>query len=131
MAKFKESDAVIQKSSLAKEVKENNALLSQYNFARVYIAKGDLATAKSVTEKFWKGVEASRNKNQIRLAHELAGMIAFHEKEYGKAIDELTKANQQDPNVLYHLALATRGTGRRTKQRNTPLRQRGSTPCRS
>jgi tetratricopeptide (TPR) repeat protein len=112
MAKFRESDQAIQKSTLAKEVKENNALLSQFNVARVYIAKGDLAAAKSVTEKFRKGVEASKNKNQVRLAHELAGMIAFHEKEYGKAVDELARANQQDPNVLYHIALAYQGDGK-------------------
>jgi len=112
LAKFKESDQVIQKSSLAKQVKENNALLNEFNFARVYIAQGDLAKAKAVTKTFWKEVEASKNKNQMRLAHELAGMIAFHEKEYGKASDELLQANQQDPNVLYHLALAFQGSGK-------------------
>jgi tetratricopeptide (TPR) repeat protein len=112
LAKFKESDAAIQNSSLAKEVKDNNALLSRFNLARVYIAKGDMAAAKAETAKFRKGVEASKNKNQIRLAHELAGMIAFHEKDDARAIEELKAANQQDPNILYHLALAFQRSGK-------------------
>jgi tetratricopeptide (TPR) repeat protein len=41
-----------------------------------------------------------------------SGMIAFHQKDYGKAIDELKQANQQDPNILYHLALAFQGSGK-------------------
>ncbi len=112
LAKFKESDQVIRKSSLAREVKENNALLNQFNFTRVSIAKGDLEAAKKEAGIFRKGVEASKNKNQVRLAHELTGMISFHEKDYGRAIDELKEANQQDPNVLYHLALACQGDGK-------------------
>ncbi|HMK39321.1 MAG TPA: tetratricopeptide repeat protein [Bacteroidota bacterium] len=112
LAHFTTSHALIQKSSLAKEVKENSELLHHYNVARVYIAKGDIAGAKTEAEKFRKGAEAAKNKNQIRLAHELAGMIAFHQKDFGRSIDELTQANQQDPNILYHLALAYQGSGK-------------------
>jgi tetratricopeptide (TPR) repeat protein len=112
LAKFKTSHSLIQKSSLAKEVKENNELFHHYNVAKVYLRKGDIASAKSESEKFRRGSEAKKNWNQIRLAHELSGMIAFHQKEYGKAIDELKQANQQDPVILYHLALAYQGSGK-------------------
>jgi tetratricopeptide (TPR) repeat protein len=112
LAKFRTSLSLIEKSTLAKEVKENAALIHHYNIARVLIAKGDLTGAMSETEKFRKGEEARKNKNQIRLGHELSGMVAFHQKDYGKAVDELKQANQQDPNILYHLALAFQGSGK-------------------
>ena len=47
----------------------------------------------------------------MRQQHELAGMIAIAEKNYALAVTELQKANQQDPRVLYHLAIALQGTG--------------------
>ena len=112
LARFKASLSLIEKSTLAKEVKENAALIHHYNVARVHLAKGDLAAAKSETDRFRKGEEARKNKFQIRLGHELSGMTAFHQKDYGKAIDELKQANQQDPNILYHLALAFQGSGK-------------------
>ena len=112
LAKFDASLSLIRKSSLAKEVKANNELFHHYNSAKAYLVKGDIAAAKSETEMFRKGAEAGKNKNQIRLAHELSGLTALHQKEYGKAVDELTQANQQDPAVLYHLALACKEGGR-------------------
>ena len=112
LAKFKTSLSLVEKSTLAKEVKENAALIHHYNVAKVLIEKGDLAGAASETDKFRKGEAARKNKFQIRLGHELSGMIAFHQKNYGKAIDELKQANQQDPNILYHLALAFQGSGK-------------------
>jgi len=111
LAKFRISLSLIQNSSLAKEVKENTELFHHYNLARVYLAKEEIASAKSETERFRKGAEAAKNKNQIRLAHELTGMIAFHQKDYAGAVDELKQANQQDPKILYHLALAFQGSG--------------------
>jgi hypothetical protein len=39
-------------------------------------------------------------------------MIAFHEKDDARAIEELKAANQQDPNILYHLALAFQRSGK-------------------
>jgi tetratricopeptide (TPR) repeat protein len=112
LAKFKTSLSLIEKSTLAKEVKENAALVHHYNVAKVLIEKGDLPGAASETDRFRKGEEARKNKFQIRLGHELSGMIAFHQKDYGKAIEELKQANQQDPNILYHLALAFQGSGK-------------------
>jgi tetratricopeptide (TPR) repeat protein len=112
LARFNTSLSLIEKSTLAKEVKENAGLIHHYNAARVSLAKGDIAAAKSETDTFRKGVESRKNKNQIRLGHELSGMIAFHQKDYGKAIDELKQANQQDPNILYHLALAFQEEGK-------------------
>ena len=117
LAKYNEGLALITKANLAKEVKENATLISHYNAARAYVVKGDLATAKAEGEKLRAGATAKKNQNQIRLAHEVAGTIALAAKEYSKAIEELKQANQQDPNVLYHLALAYQATGNASEAR--------------
>ncbi len=122
LEKFNASVALIRESSLAKEVKTFAERVHHYNLAKVYLEKGDIAAARPEAEKYRKGAETTKNKNQIRFAHELAGMIAFHGKDFAKAIDELTQANQQDPVVLYTLALAMRESGRGPEAREYATR---------
>ncbi|HEX3248366.1 MAG TPA: tetratricopeptide repeat protein [Pyrinomonadaceae bacterium] len=98
-------------SGLSKAVKDNTALFQHYNLARVAIAKKDLATAKTETETFRKGVEAAKNANQLKQAHELAGRIALAEKNFDVALTELGQANQQNPDVLYLIGWAYEGKG--------------------
>jgi tetratricopeptide (TPR) repeat protein len=98
-------------SSLSQQVKDNAERFSHYNFARVAVAKKDLATAKTETETFRKGAEAAKNANQLKQAHELAGRIALEEKNYDNAISELSQANQQNPDVLYLTAQAYKAKG--------------------
>src|SRR5689334_3233932 len=98
-------------SGLSQQVKDNATRFSHYNFARVAIAKKDLATAKTETEAFRSGAEAAKNANQLKQAHELAGRIALEEKNYDVAITEFGQANQQNPDVLYLLAQAYQGKG--------------------
>jgi tetratricopeptide (TPR) repeat protein len=106
-------------SNLSKEVKDNTALFHHYNLARVAIGQGDLATAKKETDEFRKGSEAANNSNQIKQAHELAGMIALHEKNYDVAITELGQSNQQNPNNLYLLGEAYKGKGDAAKAKDS------------
>lgn len=98
-------------SNLSQQVKDNAARVYRFNVARVAIAKKDLATAKTEAEAFRKAVEAAKNANQLRQAHELAGRIALEEKNYDVAITELTQANQQNPDVLYLIGKAHQGKG--------------------
>jgi tetratricopeptide (TPR) repeat protein len=98
-------------ANLSQDVKDNAARFHHYNLARVAIGKKDLATAKTETETFRKAVETAKNQNQIKQAHELAGMIALAEKNYDQAISELNQSNQQNPNNLYLLGQAYEGKG--------------------
>jgi tetratricopeptide (TPR) repeat protein len=98
-------------SNLSQQVKNNAARFSHYNLARVAIARKDLATAKTETETFRKGAEEAKNSNQLKQAHELAGRIAFEEKNYDTAISEVAQANQQNPEVLYLSGQAYQGKG--------------------
>ena len=106
-------------SALSTQIKDNAALFHHYNLARVAIAKKDLAKAKTETETFRKGVEAAKNANQLKQAHELAGRIALEEKNFDVATAELAQANQQNPDVLYLLGRAWEGKGDAAKARDS------------
>ncbi len=105
-------------ANLSQEIQDNTALFHHYNLARVAVGKKDLAAAKTETETFRKGAEAAKNQNQIKQAHELAGMIALAEKNYDQAITELNQSNQQNPNNLYLLGEAYQGKGDAAKSKD-------------
>jgi tetratricopeptide (TPR) repeat protein len=118
MGKYDEAKAefdrllkMTEDSTLSQEIKENAKRFHHYNLVTVALGKKDFATAKTEAEEFRKGAEVSKNPNQLKLAHELAGMIALAEKDYDKAIAELQQANQQNPQNLYRLSQAFQGKG--------------------
>jgi tetratricopeptide (TPR) repeat protein len=106
-------------ANLSQQVKDNAARFHHYNLARVAVRKGDLALAKTETETFRKGAEAAKNQNQLKQAHELAGMIALAEKNYDVAIAELNQSNQQNPNNIYLLGQAYEGKGDAAKAKES------------
>jgi tetratricopeptide (TPR) repeat protein len=106
---------MIEDSSLSQEIKDNNKRVIHNNLARVALVKKDIAAAKTEAEEFRKGAEASNNPAQVRLAHELAGMIALAEKDYDKALSELQQASQQNPHNLYRMCQAYQGKGDKEK----------------
>lgn len=115
MAKYEQSVEFVEKSKLAQEVKDNVKRGFLYNAARVALKKKDFATAKAKSKEYQKQVEAINNPFQIRLSHELAGMIALEEKDHDKALQELQQANQQNPYNFYRMALACEGKGDKRK----------------
>jgi tetratricopeptide (TPR) repeat protein len=100
-----------QDSNLSQEIKDNATVFHHYNLARVALGKKDLATAKTEAEAFRQGTEDAKRPLQIKQAHQLLGMIALEEKDYGKAVSELQQANQQNPYDLYRLCQAYQGQG--------------------
>jgi tetratricopeptide (TPR) repeat protein len=111
LKKFEQAVQVTEASELAPEVKENTKLLHRYNAARVAVATKDLAKAKREGEAFLRESQAKENQFQIRLGHEVAGMIALEGKDYDGALAHLGKANYQDPYNLYRIGLAHKGKG--------------------
>ena len=111
LAMFEKSVKLIQASKLSQEVKDNANRGFLYNAARVAIKQKDLETAKAKSEKFHQAVKAVNNPLQMKLYHELQGMIALAENDYNKAVTELNQANQQNPYNLFRLAVAYKGKG--------------------
>ncbi len=109
--RFSQALDLVEKSSLSDEVKQDTRLADHYNRARVALAKGEVATAKTEAKTYADGASARRNSFRVRQAHELMGSIALQEKQYDDAITHLGQANQQDPQVVYLTALAYAGKG--------------------
>jgi len=112
---FDRSFEMIEASSLSQEIKDNAKLLHHFNMAAIAIGKKDYAAARTHTEQFRQGAEASKNPAQVKQAHELAGRIALAEKHYDQATAELQQANQQDPQNIYRLYQAYEGKGDNAK----------------
>ncbi len=108
---FQRSLQWIENSSFSQEIKDNAKLLYHFNMSDVAIGKKDYAAAKTHAEEFRQGAEASKNPQQVKQAHELAGRIALAQKDYAKAIGELEQANLQNPQNLYRLSQAYQGKG--------------------
>jgi len=117
-AAFDRSLKLIEGSTLSEEIKNNNRRVSHFNRARVALAGKDLARAKTEAEEFRKGAEASKNPAQVRLAHELDGMIALAEKDYDKAVTELVRGNPQNPQNLFRLCEAYEARGDAANAKN-------------
>ncbi|MCM3874503.1 MAG: tetratricopeptide repeat protein [Pyrinomonadaceae bacterium] len=112
-------------SSLSQEIKDNAKLFLHYNLTRVALGKKDLATAKTESQEFRKGAEASKNPAQVKQAHELAGLIATEEKNYDQAIAELQQTNLQNPQNLYRLSQAYQGKGDAAKAKEFSAKAAG------
>jgi tetratricopeptide (TPR) repeat protein len=109
--RFQQALDLIEKSGLSDDVKQDTRLADQDNRARLALAKGDLAAARTAAQAYAAGAEARHNPFRIRQAHELAGLIAMQEKDYDRAIAELGQANQLDPAVVYATARAWKAKG--------------------
>jgi tetratricopeptide (TPR) repeat protein len=99
------------KSGLPDEVKEDAKLAHHYNQGRVALKQNQTAKAKAEAKAYLDGATAKNNDARTRQAHALAGMVALEEKKYDEAINHWGQADQQDPYVIYLVALAQQGKG--------------------
>jgi tetratricopeptide (TPR) repeat protein len=111
-----ESSSKADQPDAVKETTKRNALFNQ---GRIALAKHDLATARARAQEYEKQVAVKQIAFEVRQQHELAGLIALADGKPKVAAAELAKANQQDPRVLYHLAVAQSAAGDAAKARTT------------
>ena len=106
---FNKSLKLMENSELSKPIKDNAKRAHLYNSARVSLLKKDLATAKAKAREYSKVALALENPGPIRTSHTLMALIALDEARYGRAIEELTQANQRSPYTFYRMMLAYQG----------------------
>jgi tetratricopeptide (TPR) repeat protein len=111
LKRYDQALQLVESSSLSSEVKDDNRLVQHFNLGRVALRRNDLATATGEAEAFMQGATAKHNDGEIRLAHQLAGMIALQLKQYDRALEELGQADQQNGYNLYRMGLAHLGKG--------------------
>ncbi|MFZ0452883.1 MAG: tetratricopeptide repeat protein [Ignavibacteriaceae bacterium] len=112
---FQEAVDVFNKSASSQQLKDNVKLGLLYNEAQVAIQKKDFKTAAAKAEEFMNGVKAIDNANQIKLAHQLNGMIALAQKKADDCLTELEQSNLQNTYNIYRMALAYQMKGDKDK----------------
>jgi len=115
MAKYLKAVEIIEKSDRSKEIKEDTKQGFLCDEAHIALKKEDLATAKSKAEEYRKQIETGHDPLEIQTYHELAGMIALHEKRYDDALKEFNQANQRNPRNLCRMAQAYEEKGDKVK----------------
>ena len=109
-ARYKEAVTAINKAQVPEEVKEETRRNTCSSRPRRGRQKGH-ATAKAKAAEYTKQVAVKKAPFEVRQQHELAGLIALAEKQPAMAAAEFTRANQQDPRILYLTAIAWREAG--------------------
>jgi tetratricopeptide (TPR) repeat protein len=104
--KYNEALKVMESSDLAEEVKKNSRRLNVYNNGRVALMTGKIDAAKKMAKDFETRANNANNTFQIWLSHYLNGLIALEENNYQMAISEFEKANMQNPQTYFYLAVA-------------------------
>jgi tetratricopeptide (TPR) repeat protein len=122
LTSFEGAVQIIGESNLGQELKENAQRGFLYNAALVLTAKGDFAAATARADDYYRRIEPTGNPYQVRLAHELRGIIALAEEKYDVAVTELLQANLENPYNCYRLALAHAGAGRKDQAREMCLK---------
>ncbi|MEJ2614145.1 MAG: tetratricopeptide repeat protein [Ignavibacteriaceae bacterium] len=112
---FQQAVDMFNKSASPQQLKDNVKLGLLYNEAQVALQKKDFKTATAKADEFMNGVKAINNANQIKLAHQLNGMIALAQKKADDCLSELGQANQQNTYNLYRMALAYQIKGDKEK----------------
>jgi tetratricopeptide (TPR) repeat protein len=109
--KFGKSLELSQQAATPDEVKQAARRAASFDEARVALARGDLAAARTKAKAYADAVAERKVPFEVWQTHEIAGLIALHEKDHDRAVAELRQANQQDPRVLFHLARALQAKG--------------------
>jgi tetratricopeptide (TPR) repeat protein len=102
---------IILDSNLPDEIKELGRNYHKYQIAKIALTLGDLTTAKKNAQEYEARAAELGNQPQIWAYHRLNGMIAMKEKEYDQALAEYNRANQQNPYIIYQIAMAYRDKG--------------------
>lgn len=106
LEKYRAAVQTMQTADVPDRVKANARRNLLYYEARVAIAEDDLEQASKKATAYGEQVSEQKIPFEVRRHHELLGRIALHQEDPGTAVSELTKANQQDPTILYLLAKA-------------------------
>lgn len=106
---FTQAHALLAASSVAADLKRDDALGSHYDAARVALAKGDLSSARAEARAYATGATARHNDARMRQAHELNGLVALAADRFDESLAELRLADRQNPAVSSAMARAYAG----------------------
>jgi len=108
---FAEAVTLMEQASVPAEVKQANRRNNLFNTARVALARGDLPTAQAQAALYRTQVEAKHIPFEVWQVHELEGMLRIAQHDYAGALATLALSSDQNPRVLYLIAVAFQGKG--------------------
>ena len=118
LAKAEESLAECKKtvmaSDLRQSLKDNFAKGALAQEALIAAKKGDFETAMAKADEQLAMIQADNNPNEMEDHHDLLGLIHFEKGDHAKAIEHLNQGDQEDPYILYHLAVSESKAGDKT-----------------
>ncbi len=115
---FQKSLETYEATNMDEALKVDTRREHLFNMARVASAKGDNAAAQALCDSLQLQIEPLKQPLKMYQVHELGGLVALGAKDYPKAVEELSRANQENPYILYKLALAYQGLGDKENTRN-------------
>jgi tetratricopeptide (TPR) repeat protein len=115
VARYARAHDMIARSSLAAELKDDDALAAHYDQARVALARHQLTSARAEAASYAEGAAARKNDARTRQSHELNGLVALEAKDFDTSLAELAQADQENPAVWYAMSRAEAGKGNAAK----------------
>ena len=103
---YNDSYNLVMDSKLSEQVKENKKIGNLFDQANILAKRKEFAAAEAKADEYLKAVTERNNKNLIRVAHQLYGIISLDKKDYDMALQELEKSNLLNPYNLYRMGLA-------------------------
>ena len=113
--RYRQADALMATSSLTANVKQDGALLTSYNRARIARARHDTLTARAEAATFLRDAVSRGSSERVRQAHELNGLLALDARHFDRSLAALALADQETPSVRYAIAMAYAGKDDRRK----------------
>ena len=109
--KYERAVYAMNQADAPDEVKEATRRNQLYRDARVALRKQDLETAREKTAAYSVQVKTHMIPFEERQVRELLGAIALGEDDFAGAREHLAHANQQNPRILFMMAMAYHGLG--------------------
>ncbi len=102
---------VVTSSNLSPALKENFTKHALFDEAVIAAKRKDFDKAMVKAGEYKAKIEAGKDPKEMENHHALVGRIHFEKSDYGKAIEHLKQANQENPYTLYLLAVSESKAG--------------------
>ena len=110
-ASLAECKKTVMASDLRQSLKDNFAKDAMAQEALIAAKKRDFETALTKADEQLAKIQEDNDPTEIQDHHGLLGLIHFEKGDHAKAIEHLNQGDQEDPYILYHLAVAESKAG--------------------
>ena len=110
-----ECNKILEASDIRQSFKENFAKNALVQEALIAAKRGDIETAMAKADEHLAKIQSGNNPNEVEDHHNLIGLIQFEKGDHSKAIEHLSQGDQEDPYILYYIAVSEEKAGNKTR----------------